>query len=56
MYKNQIVNGYMKVKRGIPFEIEYPEIKPEVLAAMEEAKRISRAPNIKGYTDVKKMF
>lgn len=41
---------------GIPFEIKYPEFRPEVIEAMEEAKRISRDSNVKGYTDVKQMF
>lgn len=41
---------------GIPFDVKYPQFKPEVIAAMEEAKRISRDPNVKGYTDVKQMF
>ena len=41
---------------GIPFEVKYPQFKPEVIEAMEEAKRISRDPNVKGYTDVKEMF
>ena len=48
------------LQKGIPFEIKYPEetleFKPEVIEAMEEAKRISRDPNVKGYTDVKQMF
>ena len=44
------------LQKGIPFEIKYPEetleFKPEVI----EARRISRDPNVKGYTDVKQMF
>ena len=40
------------LQKGIPFEIKYPEetleFKPEVIEAMEEARRISR--------DVKQMF
>ena len=48
------------LQKGIPFEIKYPEetleFKPEVIEAMEEARRISRDPNVKGYTDVKQMF
>lgn len=32
------------------------EFKPEVIEVMEEARRISRDPNVKGYTDVKQMF
>lgn len=48
------------LQKGIPFEIKYPEetleFKPEVIEAMEEARKISRDPNVKGYTDVKQMF
>ncbi len=48
------------LQKGIPFEIKYPEetleFKPEVIEAMEEARRISRDPNVKGYADVKQMF
>ena len=41
---------------GIPFDVKYPKFKPEVLEAMEEAKRISRDPNVKGYTDIDELF
>ncbi|MCM1426633.1 MAG: hypothetical protein NC118_08515 [Eubacterium sp.] len=44
------------MRKGIPFDIKYPEFKPEVIEAMEEAKKISRDPNVKSYTDVKEMF
>ena len=53
------VNIFLKqvvLRKGIPFDIKYPELKPEVIEAMEEAKRISRDPNVKHYTDVKEMF
>ena len=53
------VNMFLKqvvLHDGIPFEIKYPQFKPEVIEAMEEAKMISRDSNIKGYTDVKEMF
>lgn len=46
------VNMFLKqviLQNGIPFEIKYPDFKPEVIAAMEEAKRISRDPNTKRY-------
>lgn len=55
MFLRQVI-----LRKGIPFEVAYPEdvleFKPEVIEAMEEAKRISRDPNIKGHTDVKQMF
>lgn len=46
------VNVFLKqviLRNGIPFEVNYPEFKPEVVEAMEEAKRISRDPNTKKY-------
>lgn len=55
MFLRQVI-----LHRGIPFDVAYPEdiceFKPEVIEAMEETKRISRDPNIKGYSDVKEMF
>lgn len=47
------VNIFLKqviLQNGIPFEVKYPEYKPEVIEAMEEAKRISREPNTKRYS------
>lgn len=35
---------------GIPFEVKYPKLRPEVVEAMEEAKQISHDPNTKRYT------
>lgn len=37
------------LRNGIPFNVSYPEFKPEVIEAMEEGKRISRDPNTKKY-------
>ena len=34
---------------GLPFEVVVPQYKQEVLEAMEEAKRISKAPETKNY-------
>ena len=53
------VNIFLKqvvLRGGIPFDVKYPEFKPEVIEAMEEAKKISRDENVKSYTDVKQMF
>lgn len=57
------VNMFLKqvvLRKGIPFDVAYPEevweFKQEVEEAMEEAKRISRDPKIKSYTDVNQMF
>lgn len=35
------------MRGGIPFSVEIPKYKPEVLDAMEEARRISIDPNTK---------
>lgn len=50
------VNMFLKqvvLRGGIPFEIKYPEFKPEVIEAMEEAKKISRDPSTKHYSSFK---
>ena len=44
------------MRGGLPFAVEVPQYKPEVLEAMEEARRISRDTNVKGYTDLREMF
>lgn len=43
-------------QQGIPFAVAEPIPNAETIAAMEEAERIGRDPNIKGYTDVDKMI
>lgn len=46
------VNMFLRqaiMRGGLPFSVEIPRYKPEVLEAMEEAKRISRDPNTKRY-------
>lgn len=53
------VNMFLKqviLQDGIPFDVKYPKFKPEVIEAMEEAKRISRDPKVKGYTDIDELF
>lgn len=37
------------MRGGLPFAVEIPQYKAEVLEAMEEAKRISTDPNTKRY-------
>lgn len=48
MFLRQVI-----LRRGIPFDVSYPEdlweFKPEVLEAMEEARQISRNPDTKKY-------
>ena len=41
-------------ERGLPFEVN--QFNAETLEALEEAERISRDPNAKGYTDVDEMM
>ena len=50
------VNMFLKqviLHDGIPFDVKYPQFKPEVIEAMEEAKSISRDPNVKHYNSLK---
>ena len=37
---------------GLPFAVEIPRYSEKTLSAMAEAKRISRDPDVKGYTDM----
>lgn len=46
------VNIFLKqviLHDGLPFEVKYPQYKPEVLEAMEEAKKLSHSPQTKMY-------
>ncbi len=59
MNLSDAVNMFLRqviLHNGIPFEVKYPRFKPEVAEAMEEARRISRDPNIKGYSDIDELF
>lgn len=52
------VNMFLKqviLRNGIPFDVKYPEFKTEVADAMEEARQISRNPNVKGYNDINEL-
>ena len=40
------------LRGGIPFSIEMPRYKKSTLAAMKEARRISRDPNIPSYDNM----
>ena len=37
------------MRGGLPFEVTLPKYKQDVLDAMEEAKKLSKDPNIKRY-------
>lgn len=53
------MNMFLKqcvLRNGLPFSVELPQYRPEVLEAMEEAKRISRDPNVKGYKNLEDAF
>lgn len=46
------VNIFLKqvvLQGGLPFEVKYPQYRPEVIEAMEEAKAISHNPDTKTY-------
>lgn len=47
MFLNQCI-----LRGGIPFSIEVPNYSTKVLDAMNEAKRISKNPNVVGYTSM----
>ena len=40
------------LRGGLPFIVELPQYKPEVLEAMEEAKKISKDPDTKRYSSL----
>jgi len=41
---------------GIPFEIKVDQPNKEAMAAMLEAERIAKDPDVKGYTDLDELF
>ena len=41
---------------GIPFEIELEQPNKETVAAMLEAERIAKDPNVKHYSDLDELF
>ncbi len=43
------------LRGGLPFAIEMPRFSQYTLDAMEEAKRISRNPDIKGYSSMEEL-
>ncbi|WP_314077652.1 type II toxin-antitoxin system RelB/DinJ family antitoxin [uncultured Granulicatella sp.] len=44
------------LRGGLPFSVEVPKYNEETLAAMEDAKRISRDPDIQGYSSINELF
>ena len=43
------------LRGGIPFSIDLPRYNQATLDAMEEARRISRDPSVKGYTSMEEL-
>lgn len=59
MDMSSAVNIFLRqcvLRGGLPFKVELPDYKPEVIEAMEEAKKISRDNSVKGYTDLNELF
>ena len=43
------------LRGGLPFAVEVPQYSKQTLDAMAEARRISRDPDIKGYTSMEEL-
>lgn len=43
------------LRGGLPFTVEIPQYNQQVLDAMAEARRISRDPNVKGYSSMEEL-
>lgn len=41
--------------QGLPFAVEMPQYSQKTLEAMAEARRISRDPDVKGYTSMEEL-
>lgn len=44
------------LRGGLPFNVEIPHFNQTTLHAMDEAKRISRDPDVKGYTSMDELL
>mgnify|MGYP001465287059 FL=1 len=58
MDMSEAVNIFLRqciLRGGLPFNVEMPHYNKETLDAMSEAKKISRDPDVKGYTSMKKL-
>lgn len=56
---SEAVNIFLRqviLRGGLPFQVAYPGYSKELLEASEEAKKIAKDPNVKGYTDLDEMF
>ncbi len=55
MDMSSAVNIFLRqciLRGGLPFPVELPQYNKETLEAMAEARKISRDPDVKGYTSV----
>ena len=55
MDMSSAVNIFLRqciLRGGLPFSVEIPKYNQDTLNAMAEARRISRDPDIKGYTNL----
>ena len=43
------------LRGGLPFAVEVPQYNKQTLDAMTEARRISRDPDVKGYTSMEEL-
>ena len=43
------------LRGGLPFAVEVPQYSKQTLDAMTEARRISRDPDVKGYTSMEEL-
>lgn len=54
MDMSSAINIFLKqcvLRGGLPFSVEIPQYRPEVMDAIEEAKIISKDPNAKRYSN-----
>ncbi len=59
MDMSSAVNIFLRqciLRNGLPFNVEIPACNQETLDAIAEAKRISRNPNVPGYSNMKDLF
>lgn len=55
MDMSSAVNIFLRqciLRGGLPFPVELPQYNKETLEAMAEARKISRDPDVKGYTNM----
>lgn len=43
------------LRGGLPFRVEMPSYNPRTLDAIDEARRISRDPDVRGYTSMEEL-